>query len=229
MPDLHWYDHVSIPHFLSGLFQFGRKVHWTAHHGVESQSHISYQVYFNIPITCNTAVPLAVLSQSHISYQVYFNKYCESDASTRSTDRLNPTFPIRSISIQGDLVTRITRDVQSQSHISYQVYFNLGQKLMVKPILPMTSQSHISYQVYFNRSWRAWRLSRRRRSVSIPHFLSGLFQCKKEYGGGWICFASQSHISYQVYFNFKVLVRIVWVKPIYPRPEKLLCANTRKI
>jgi len=26
-----------------------------------------------------------------------------------------------------------------------------------------------------------------------------------------------------------VLVRIVWVKPIYQRPEKLLCANTRKI
>gem|GEM_PF-4082795 len=46
--------------------------------------------------------------------------------STPLANSLNPTFPIRSISIKADgaIVTMPAKNM-SQSHISYQVYFNL--------------------------------------------------------------------------------------------------------
>jgi len=70
-----------------------------------SQSHISYQVYFNRQICKGPRKPKR-LSQSHISYQVYFN----------NGQRMTMDW---------------TRKKESQSHISYQVYFNfLGQKMV---------------------------------------------------------------------------------------------------
>jgi len=89
---------VSIPHFLSGLFQY--RVRCLDHdwHAL-SQSHISYQVYFNFFFKMKAAT-LSFLSQSHISYQVYFNLAATHQAAAeRKIIGLNPTFPIRSISI----------------------------------------------------------------------------------------------------------------------------------
>jgi len=114
----------------------------------------------------------------------------------------------------------------SQSHISYQVYFNNNSPHHhFKNVYIVKSQSHISYQVYFNTEGRSsfrdngcvsiphflsglfqspenLRLICPNCDVSIPHFLSGLFQLAR-FGlvGRHARRRSQSHISYQVYFN----------------------------
>jgi len=92
--------------------------------------------------------------------------------------RLNPTFPIRSISIG-----TVTVHIDPKNAIG-------------------TSQSHISYQVYFNLQNQLAAVLKTVRKVSIPHFLSGLFQSTgNPFTHMWIVGESQSHISYQVYFN----------------------------
>jgi|GEM_PF-2047547 len=63
---------------------------------------------------------------------------------------LNPTFPIRSISIHKKSLLFCLQSIRSQSHISYQVYFNKMKNRIWYNLVMLMSQSHISYQVYFN-------------------------------------------------------------------------------
>jgi len=89
---------VSIPHFLSGLFQSNNNAVWFLTTLVTSQSHISYQVYFNrAKLAIWRGVARQGLNPTFPIRSISIDKFVRAPENPK--DCLNPTFPIRSISI----------------------------------------------------------------------------------------------------------------------------------